>query len=252
MQPPLVSVVVPTFNLARYLPRCIESVLGQTYRDWEMVVVDDASDDDTAEVVNRYPDRRIRLLRNLRNRGLPATLNRGYRSARGRYICDVDEDDWLSSTSLEARVEALERTGASMVHAGLIAHDVRAGTEKHFAPLPHDVPGALASFLGYRDAGSAFQKPEGVGLNAHTMMWRRAVLRTTGGRDTSWHPIDDYEFMLRMLATVSSTWIPDTVYHYGVLPGSMMRTAGATSHAERLFIDLEMTYAKRLSAASPA
>lgn len=93
-QLPRVSVIVPTHNSARYLPEAIDSVLGQTYRDFEIIVVDDGSTDDTQEVLARYGDQ-IRVVRQ-RNQGSAAARNAGILAARGEFIAFLDADDlWL-------------------------------------------------------------------------------------------------------------------------------------------------------------
>ena len=93
-QLPRVSVIVPTHNAARYLPEAIDSVLGQTYRDFEIIVVDDGSTDDTQEVLARYGDQ-IRVVRQ-RNQGSAAARNAGILAARGEFIAFLDADDlWL-------------------------------------------------------------------------------------------------------------------------------------------------------------
>jgi len=93
---PLVSVVIPTYNRAHVVRRAIDSVLAQTFADFEIIVVDDGSTDRTDELVQGIPDWRIRYIRNSRNLGLAATRNAGIRQARGQYIALLDSDDeWL-------------------------------------------------------------------------------------------------------------------------------------------------------------
>jgi GT2 family glycosyltransferase len=108
---PTVSVVTRCYNQAQYLSDAIESVVAQTFDDWEMIIVDDGSPDDTAHVaqvlIDRHPDRRIRLLRGP-NRGLSGALNSGVEAALGRYILPLDADDMIAPTMLEQTVALLE------------------------------------------------------------------------------------------------------------------------------------------------
>ena len=92
---PFFSVVIPAYNSERYLPATLESVIGQTIRDWEIVVVDDASSDGTPELLARYAAKypQIRIFRNEQNSGIAKTLNRGIREARGEWIARLDSDD---------------------------------------------------------------------------------------------------------------------------------------------------------------
>src|SRR5215470_8388474 len=95
MLPPRVSVLLPTYNRAHYLAEAIQSALDQTYADLEVVVVDDGSTDNSAELVRRFADPRVRLFRQ-ENRGISAALNTAFRAARGRYIAILNSDGrWL-------------------------------------------------------------------------------------------------------------------------------------------------------------
>ncbi|MFE4360077.1 glycosyltransferase family 2 protein [Kitasatospora sp. NPDC056800] len=101
---PLVSVVIPLYNDARTLPACLDAVTAQTYPNLEIVVVDDASTDDSALVAEKYP---CRLVRQERNAGPAETRNRGAREARGEIVFFLDADVGLSPTSVAAAVERL-------------------------------------------------------------------------------------------------------------------------------------------------
>lgn len=95
-KPPTVSMIVPTYNRAHLLGRAIQSVLNQTYQDFELIVVDDGSSDNTGEVVATFADSRIHYLRHEENRGAAAARNTAIKTAQGRYIAFLDSDDeWL-------------------------------------------------------------------------------------------------------------------------------------------------------------
>jgi glycosyltransferase involved in cell wall biosynthesis len=102
----LVSVVLPTYNRAGLLTRAIESVLQQTYSNFELIVVDDCSTDCTEDVVKEFQDNRIRYIRHEKNRGAPIARNNGIRAAKGNYIAFQDSDDVWVSTKLEKQVNA--------------------------------------------------------------------------------------------------------------------------------------------------
>ena len=105
---PKVSVIVPTHNRADLLPRAVDSVLAQTYGDYEMVIVDDCSSDNTQDVIAGFSDPRIRSFRHDRNRGQSAAINTGIAHARGEYIGFLDDDDEWLPTKLEGQVALLE------------------------------------------------------------------------------------------------------------------------------------------------
>lgn len=99
-----VSVIIPTYKRADLVPRAIASVLAQTYPDFEILVVDDCSPDNTEAVVRAIPDARIRYLRHGRNRGLPAGRNTGIRAANGGYVAFLDDDDEWKTNKLERQL----------------------------------------------------------------------------------------------------------------------------------------------------
>ena len=90
---PIVSVVIPTHNRAHLLGRALRSVLRQSFTDFELIVVDDASADDTTNIINGFPDKRIKYIRHGSNLGAPAARNTGIANARGHYIGLLDDDD---------------------------------------------------------------------------------------------------------------------------------------------------------------
>ena len=102
----LVTVVIPCYNQAHFLTEAIESVLSQSYPNFEVVVVDDGSTDDTSEVAGRYPQK-VRLIRQ-ENRGLSGARNTGIGHARGEYVVFLDADDRLLPEALEVGIEQLE------------------------------------------------------------------------------------------------------------------------------------------------
>jgi glycosyltransferase involved in cell wall biosynthesis len=93
---PKVSVIIPTYNRAEYLGRSIQSVLNQTYQDFELIIVDDGSTDNTRDIVAQFHDKRLNYIRHETNLGVAAARNSGVRAARGIYLAFQDSDDeWL-------------------------------------------------------------------------------------------------------------------------------------------------------------
>lgn len=115
----LVSVVIPAFNRAATIAAALHSVQAQTHPDWEAIVVDDGSRDNTAEVVERHGqwDARIRLIRHSANRGAQAARNTGIRHARGSWIAFLDSDDRWIGDSLQVRLEAAGTRRLTVVHS---------------------------------------------------------------------------------------------------------------------------------------
>jgi glycosyltransferase involved in cell wall biosynthesis len=105
---PLVSVVIPAYNRAALLGRAVNSVLEQSFQDFEILIVDDGSTDNTAEVVQGFEDPRIRYIRHAKNAGEAAARNTGIHAARGQYVAFLDSDDYWLAGKLELQVRVLE------------------------------------------------------------------------------------------------------------------------------------------------
>lgn len=105
---PKVSVCIPTYNRSQYLKYSIECVLNQTYPDFELIVCDDGSPDDTAEVVQSYRDPRIRYIRHPQNIGRSRNMRSGFEAATGEYFIKFDDDDGLTAEFLEKTVNILD------------------------------------------------------------------------------------------------------------------------------------------------
>lgn len=103
----LVSVILPTYNRAKLLPRSIDSVLNQTYQNWELLVWDDGSIDNTSDVVKRFNDKRIRYFYN-ENKGVAAARNQAISDAKGEYLAFLDSDDEWMSEKLSVQMAALQ------------------------------------------------------------------------------------------------------------------------------------------------
>lgn len=108
MSVPLVTVLMPVYNTEKYISEAIDSVLGQTYEDFEFLIIDDGSTDNSVEIINSYSDKRIRLEKNIKNIKLISTLNKGIGLAAGKYICRFDSDDICYPTRIEKQVHFME------------------------------------------------------------------------------------------------------------------------------------------------
>lgn len=104
----LVSVIMPSYNTGKYIGKSIESVINQTYSNWELIIVDDCSDDDTEEVVSVFKDERIKYFKNAFNSGAAISRNRALREAKGRWIAFLDSDDIWKPTKLEKQLEFMQ------------------------------------------------------------------------------------------------------------------------------------------------
>ena len=116
---PLVSIIIPAYNRQHSLPRAIESILNQTLQDFEIIVVDDGSMDNTVAVAEQLAvrDFRVRLIRHKKNQGAQAARNTGARAAIGQWLSFFDSDDWMLPTGIEARLSVALNRSVKIVHS---------------------------------------------------------------------------------------------------------------------------------------
>ena len=106
----LVSIIMPSYNTGKYIYSAIESVVAQSYADWELIIVDDCSSDDTDEIVKPFLlDQRIKYLKNEKNSGAAVSRNRALREAKGRWIAFLDSDDLWKPEKLAKQISFMER-----------------------------------------------------------------------------------------------------------------------------------------------
>lgn len=103
----LVSIITPVYNSSKYIDQCIESVLSQTYSNWEMIVVNDKSTDNSRAIIEEYvrKDPRIKLFNNEKNMGVAATRNKALEVSKGRFVAFLDSDDFWAPRKLERQID---------------------------------------------------------------------------------------------------------------------------------------------------
>ncbi|WP_406320538.1 glycosyltransferase family 2 protein [Streptomyces sp. NBC_01637] len=178
---PVVSVVIPCHDYARYLPEAVSSVLAQTFRDWELVIVDDGSTDNTVEVaqalIARHPDRRIRLVQQS-NGGVSAARNTGIETSTGRYILPLDADDVIAATMLEKTVGVLD----SDPGIAIASTDVFTFTDDDLPPQAMPLPAYSRELLLQRL------------IMFYCSLYRRVAWQTVGGYNESMRAGEDWDF----------------------------------------------------------
>ena len=186
---PKVSVLVSTFNAERFIRQTLDSILAQTFRDFEVVVVDDGSKDGTCALVEATRDPRIRLIRKVHS-GIPDTYNRAVEEARGEYLARIGHDDLMDPHRLELQVAALERhPEVGVVHTDadiLDAHGRHTGawTTRDYGP-------AEITQLFFRFRNEV--------IDPSTMV-RKQVYHDVGGYDLAFAMCNDYDFWIRASA----------------------------------------------------
>ena len=187
-QRPRVSVLMPVYNGAAYLAPAIESVLQQTLKAFELVIVDDASTDGSVACIERYDDPRIRLWRNPQNMGQGWTMNKGLELSRAAVVARFDQDDLCLPDRLRRQLAVLEHS-PQVAAVGTWMYGIRPGGRRTgVLGMPLDDYGAFVGTL------LTTASP----LGHTTVMYRRDVVLAAGGYDPSFAPCEDYELWCRL------------------------------------------------------
>lgn len=220
---PKISVLMTVFNAGRYLDASIRSILAQTFQDWEFVIVDDASDDGSAERAGTWAakDGRIRLIPNRANKGQTLCLNQGLREARGRWVARQDADDLSHPLRLTRQFERVT-VEPDLVILGTCGRIID-GADRLTGLL--DVPLTDESIRW----SAALLNPF-----LHTsVMFRRDIVRDgLGGYDAGFRISQDYDLWTRLLARGKSANLPGRLVCYRNLPSSLSRTGRSTAFDE--------------------
>ena len=126
MKQPLISVIIPVYGVEKYISQCLESVINQTYKNLEIIVINDGTKDRSAEIAKKYAakDSRIKVY-DFKNGGVSLARNRGVNLANGEYIAYLDSDDWVDNKFYEVLLKAAMENDADMVKCGFIETDCR-------------------------------------------------------------------------------------------------------------------------------
>ena len=202
---PTVSVVIATYNRAHLIARAIGSVLDQTYTDFEVIVVDDASTDDTEQVVKEFRDSRVLYARHHENKGGGSARNTGIGLAQGEYVAFLDSDDEWLPNKLRHQVEVL---GAMDDSVGLLYSGfVRVYPDGHVREAREPTEGSC------------------VGIPSRWLV-KSAALDAVGGFDESMPALQDTEISLRLRNECRLAYDPTIVTRYYVSKDSVCRNAG--------------------------
>jgi glycosyltransferase involved in cell wall biosynthesis len=212
--PPLVTVVIPCYNQAHFLGEAIESVLCQTYRHFEVVVVDDGSTDETSEVASRYGEEGVRLIRQ-ENRGLSGARNTGLRHSGGEFLVFLDADDRLLPRALEAGLgcyEAHPECALVAGHSKLIRADGTFLRELKHEPPDQDPYVAMLEKCHIAPPASG--------------MYRRSAFEAVGGFRSGVDASADYDLYLRIARQLPICRYDEAVAEYSMHGENMIRNSG--------------------------
>jgi glycosyltransferase involved in cell wall biosynthesis len=186
MTNPEVTVIVPVYNGAAYLAETINSLLSQTFRDFELLVIDDGSTDASSEIVRSFNDERVRLIQK-KNGGLCEALNLGIAEAKAPFIARCDQDDISYPERLERQLQVMRARPEAL---GLFAYSTKFGSKRRWSNADKMVmaKGEVKEYDPMADGC----------LLCSTLFARTAALRSIGGFRQAYYPADDWDLECRL------------------------------------------------------
>lgn len=190
------SVIIPTFNRKPFLKKAIDSVLDQNYQNFELIVVDDGSNDNTDKLISSYKDKRLTCLRQ-NNTGVSSARNKGLKAAKGDFIAFLDSDDWWESNKLQRALDHIsEFSDISIFHTEEVwfrKGKLLTQKQKHKKPSGEVYKNALPICC----------------ISISTVLIKKEVFSDIGTFDESFEACEDYDFWLRATAKYKVKLIPE-------------------------------------------
>ena len=212
----MISIVLPCYNGETYLRDALDSILAQTYRDWELIFVNDCSTDQSLAIAEEYAtkDERIRILTNERNLRLPGSLNRGFRASCGEYLTWTSDDNLLEPDALAYLLSEIEK-GYDLVYSNMTYIDGDGNI------LPED-----------NEGGTIWER----NVVGASFLYRRTIYETIGDYREEMYLVEDYDYWLRAAKTFRLHYCPRKVYRYRRHGASL----SATKEAQRRKVHLRL------------
>lgn len=235
----LVSVVIPAYNAAGTLPKAMESVLDQTHEDLELIVVDDASEDETGKIVKKYEkqDPRVKYIRHKKNRERSATRNTGIKNATGSFIAFLDSDDKWLPEKLEKQLSYLRRKGDDWkgVYCRTIKIEDRSDNpiSEFWDKIGENLP---------REGGRNLIKSvllDRVTNCGSTFLGKKKTIQRIGGFDTSLDMHEDWEFLIRFLKVGKIGYLDEAL--------AVIERRGGSSFSSDIRVRNKKKYIKKVS-----
>lgn len=199
---PTVSIVLPCYNGAGFLAQSINSVIAQTYIDWELIIVNDCSTDNSLAIMQDFAakDERIHIINNEHNLKLPGALNRGFQEAKGKYLTWTSHDNRMAPTMLEEFVSYLDdNPDKGLVTACYAAFSLTTGEQLY--EVHHPDPQLNLPLFN---------------CVCYAFMYRREVLETVGGYDEGLFLVEDYDYWVRIWLQYHIGKVYKVLYYTGV------------------------------------
>lgn len=221
---PKVSVVIPAYNAMNYLPETVESVLRQTFTDFEVLIIDDGSSDHIVQWASQIADHRVRLI-SQENQGVSVARNTGITQAQGEYIAFLDADDLWEPTKLEKQVRCLDNNPAvGLVHTWMLLVDDQSQSTGRV--MKSNAEGEVWNQLIARNI-----------IACPSVIVRRCCFETVGVFDINLRSIEDWDMWLRIASRYPFALIKEPLAYYRQLPGSISKNCQVMEQAFHIVIE---------------
>ncbi len=207
-----ITVLMPTYNGSKHIRTSIDSVLSQTFSDFELLIVNDGSTDNTLDIITSYNDCRIRVITNERNIGITKSLNRGLAKARGEYIARLDDDDVSMPERLQKQYDFLNKHTDIVLVGGWAEHIDKNGDIIRVRKTPTD-PLVIRYELLYSNC-----------FYHSAIMFRKQEILDIGGYNEEFKHAQDYELFSRLINNHKLANIPEVLIQYRMNPNSIVST----------------------------
>ncbi len=210
---PIVSIVLPVYNGEKYLAQSIKSVINQTFEDWELIIVNDCSNDNSPKIMRSFAkkDSRIKIINNKTNKKLPASLNIGFAAAVGKYFTWTSDDNLYKPEALEKMAQYLDtHPRADLVSMNYDFIDEQGKYINEFEDL-FLCKRVVADLLQHNNVGAAF-------------MYRKEIAEKVGQYDEFTFCAEDYDYWCRIALIGNIEYTNDNIYQYRVNSQSLSAT----------------------------
>ena len=206
---PLISIVLPIYNGEKYMRQSIESIISQTYTNWELLIVDDGSTDQTAAIAQEYEntDSRIHYYKNPQNMRLPRTLNRGFSLSKGEYLTWTSDDNYYYPTAIEKMYAALTENEKEFAFASCDVIDGNDKIVECIAVSDH----AIKQIVGSNPVGACF-------------LYSRKAYEAVGEYDPGLTLVEDFDYWQRITMRFPPVCISEILYAYRWHDGALTST----------------------------
>lgn len=225
---PKISVIMPAYNAEKYIKTSVDSILNQTFCDFELIVINDCSNDSTGEILLSYRDERLICLNNEKNLGVARTLNRGLAAARGEYIARMDADDISEPHRLEKQLAYMEEHPQTVVCGSKITVFYETGEQAvcHYPQQDRQIKTTLLF-------SCPFAHP--------SVMIRGEVLRKQGlCYEEAFEKVEDYRLWTRLAKSGEFVNLPEPLLRYRKHPGQVCATSPQAQYEGKLRLSAEL------------